>query len=1052
MKRYYFILYLLFGVMLQAQTQVFSSSPPAAQFAQSGYATAIMNGITVTRRMTSSSPIYSGAKYNTNSCLGYYPSGYAFLYSGYDTTPQSITYTFSQPITSIQIFNLLFGNYSRSDGVDYVDFSVNGGGTLTISEYPAGIDCKDMIFVSGTRVYNYPMTNETTDASFYISSTKPFTSLTLTDPLPNVYQKSSDGFGTIVELGPQSLCVAPYYNTQPASTTICQNATTTLTASVGGNTSISYQWYRNTSATNTGGAPIAGATSASYTPPSNTVGTFYYYLVATNACSSTASNVATFTVVAPAIAGTASTNQTICAGSTPAALTLKGYNGTIRWQQSTNGGSTWTDIASNATSATYQPGPTTQTTLFRASVSNSACGKVYSNAVTITVSAASSAPAPTLSQPNKMVMCGNTTTDLSGITASNTPAGLSLGWFTTSTPSAATKIANINAVGPGTYYAAFYDSNFCYATSTTAFVVYKELCVTAPPALTVFIRSNVSRDLSKIINPNGGNGTYTYKIVSGCTAPAGAVGTISPTLSGSLASGTAPSTAGTYYYCVQICDTAPGALNQCKTVTVPINVTTASVFSCDNSVYLSRFNGSSNLTEIYRVAHNANSVDMQLIGTSATGVLLNNISYNTVDSKIYGVGTHGILKVVTNDPNNAVAEAFSTPVSGLPATSSGYWDYNAGGFYNGFLYVQATGANNMFYRIDIANNTATAITLSRSLDMGDIAYSDVAGAFVGYDNSTKQLMKIDATTGAVTNYPYVNSAVSELGVIYTDGLGNIYGKDGSTGTLYQFNLTTGQAYKVYQSSQFLMAKYDGVHCPTASLTFSTDVEITKTDNVTSYKPGQTLNYVITVKNNNTVYAINNVVVKDVIPAGLTATYTATASAGATTQVTGTATGDINDVVYLPVGGSVTYNVTVNVPMSFSGSITNTATATVPPNYTDINPTNNSSTDNDTSDVCYKAAALSGVSVDSPYGVTALGRAGATNGNWPMVRKGAWVVLESKTKGFVPNQLTDTDISNIPSANLVVGMMVYNITQDCLMINTDGTASGWKCFKTQTCPY
>jgi hypothetical protein len=101
--------------------------------------------------------------------------------------------------------------------------------------------------------------------------------------------------------------------------------------------------------------------------------------------------------------------------------------------------------------------------------------------------------------------------------------------------------------------------------------------------------------------------------------------------------------------------------------------------------------------------------------------------------------------------------------------------------------------------------------------------------------------------------------------------------------------------------------------------------------------------------------------------------------------------------------------------------------------------------------CYKPAQTTGTALDTNHGITALGRAGDDNSNWPMVRKGAWTVLEAKTKGFVVNRLTDSQVSNIPSADLREGMMVYNITQDCLQINIDGTATGWRCFNTQTCP-
>jgi hypothetical protein len=100
--------------------------------------------------------------------------------------------------------------------------------------------------------------------------------------------------------------------------------------------------------------------------------------------------------------------------------------------------------------------------------------------------------------------------------------------------------------------------------------------------------------------------------------------------------------------------------------------------------------------------------------------------------------------------------------------------------------------------------------------------------------------------------------------------------------------------------------------------------------------------------------------------------------------------------------------------------------------------------------CYKTPAA-GTGLDTHHGITSLQRAGTDNSGWPMVRKGAWTALESKTKAFVPNRLTITEINSIPAANLKEGMMVYNITSNCIYINTDGTATGWKCFNTQACP-
>ncbi len=95
--------------------------------------------------------------------------------------------------------------------------------------------------------------------------------------------------------------------------------------------------------------------------------------------------------------------------------------------------------------------------------------------------------------------------------------------------------------------------------------------------------------------------------------------------------------------------------------------------------------------------------------------------------------------------------------------------------------------------------------------------------------------------------------------------------------------------------------------------------------------------------------------------------------------------------------------------------------------------------------CYKNAVISGTSLDTTLGITSLGRAGINNGNWPMARKGGWIALEAKTKGFVPNRLTTVQKNSLIP---VEGMMVYDTNLDCLSIY-DGL--GWKCFNVQTCP-
>ncbi len=72
----------------------------------------------------------------------------------------------------------------------------------------------------------------------------------------------------------------PSITTQPSGASLERGKTTTLsvTASApdGANT-LRYQWYKNDTNKNSGGTPISGATSSSYTPP-ETTGTTYYYV------------------------------------------------------------------------------------------------------------------------------------------------------------------------------------------------------------------------------------------------------------------------------------------------------------------------------------------------------------------------------------------------------------------------------------------------------------------------------------------------------------------------------------------------------------------------------------------------------------------------------------------------------------------------------------------------------------------------------------------------------------------------------------------------------
>ncbi|WP_390450870.1 DUF6923 family protein [Chryseobacterium sp. Alg-005] len=459
-------------------------------------------------------------------------------------------------------------------------------------------------------------------------------------------------------------------------------------------------------------------------------------------------------------------------------------------------------------------------------------------------------------------------------------------------------------------------------------------------------------------------------------------------------------------------------------------------FGCTNNMYLSQTN------TLYNVNTSTNPFTYTQIGPSAASNY-NAIGINPLDGFMYGMiaNSNTVIRINADGTYNTLGA-----VTGLPAAVI----YNAGEIDNlGNYYVKINTSNNQLYRINLTTLTATLITLTASINLPDIAYNVSTGLLYGVNSTNGQLVSINPTTGAVTAIGITPGAVN-FGAMFGSSTGEMYGVD-NAGGFYQFNLSNGQ--RVLISSAPASSANDGAHCVTTPITFSADLVVTKTDGVGNYIPGTTTTYTI-VASNSGPFGVLGATVSDPVPAGIPAanvSYTAAVAGGATTSVTGTQTGAINDIISLPVGGTVTYTVTITIPATYNGNLVNTVTITSPSNSTDTNSANNTATDTDLQTACYRPAVTAGTILNTNHGITSLGRAGVNNSNWPMVRKGAWTALEAKTKGFVLNRLTTAQIAAIPAADLVEGMMVYNVTLDCLQVNTTGTPAGWACFNTQTCP-
>ena len=134
---------------------------------------------------------------------------------------------------------------------------------------------------------------------------------------------------------------APAFTTQPSSTTVIVGEAASFTIVASGNPTPTYQWKK-------GGVTIAGATSATYTIGSIGTGDAgSYTVVATNSIGAVTSAAASLTVnPAPPVLPT---TQIVITGKTVALGIAASTTGTIKWQVSTDSGSTYTDLADNAT-------------------------------------------------------------------------------------------------------------------------------------------------------------------------------------------------------------------------------------------------------------------------------------------------------------------------------------------------------------------------------------------------------------------------------------------------------------------------------------------------------------------------------------------------------------------------------------------------------------------------------------------------------------------------------------------------------------------------------
>lgn len=131
-----------------------------------------------------------------------------------------------------------------------------------------------------------------------------------------------------------------------------------------------------------------------------------------------------------------------------------------------------------------------------------------------------------------------------------------------------------------------------------------------------------------------------------------------------------------------------------------------------------------------------------------------------------------------------------------------------------------------------------------------------------------------------------------------------------------------------------------------------DLQISKTDNQTTYTPGAPVVYTVVVRNVGNADAVNSTV-SDTKPAEITSwTWACSGTSGGATGCDGYGPGalDFTDTVSLPAGAVITYTVTADTDPAAISDLVNTAVVDPPEGITDPTPDDNSSTDTDTPDI------------------------------------------------------------------------------------------------------
>ncbi|AOM78268.1 gliding motility-associated C-terminal domain-containing protein [Pedobacter steynii] len=730
--------------------------------------------------------------------------------------------------------------------------------------------------------------------------------------------------------------------------TYCQGAIATALTATGTN----LKWY--TSAVGGSGSSTAPI------PVTTTAGVTTYYVSQSNGTCESALTPITVTIQAAIAGNSIAANQTICTNTNAASLTGSlptGGSGTYAylWEQSTNGGTTWTTATGTSNGQNYNPGTLTATTQYRRTVSSGSCSNT-SAVITVTVQA--TITGNTITAPSLVSIC---VTGDPGLITGSAPSGgsgsatyqwqISTDGTTFSNISLATGI-NYDPPGPvtvDTWYRRLAQSGACTVPSISnlvKFTVFPALTAGSIGANQVFCQTGTPAVLNELSPATGGDAIYAYQWESSTTSTSTGFSPISGATQKTYTASAAINQTTYYRRIVSSVGSSCGPqISNVVTVTVnpvitgntltlagtsafclsgdPGNITGATL-SGGSGVYSysweQSIDGGANWTPLATITAN---LDPTVITTTTQyRRIVNSGTCSSTSAPVtVTIYTAPTVAVAGPDQSQCNTTAF-TMAANVPTSGTGVWAVVSG---------SAVITNTALANTGVTLAAGQTATLSWTISNGNCAVSTDQVTITNFASPT--------TANAGTNSTQYNSGTFTLnGNLPVAGTGVWSVKPGSTATITDpANRNTTVTIAPNTSATLIWTISNGLCAAssaevTVTYTRSADLKVVKSIVTPGpFTAGQPIVYRIIASNDGPSDA-QGIQIIDAVPAEMvvstinantagTAAIIQNASAGNSINVTA----DIN----AGTGNTVTIDVNGTIAANYSGNLTNTVTVTSP---------------------------------------------------------------------------------------------------------------------------